>query len=235
MKWTERSQAVVKGDERVLLKKRCFRAPKEEKQSVTNKESSALHYDEPLFQALRQLRLELARQEAVPPYVVFSDRTLQEMAVYFPQTQEEFGRINGVGPVKWMKYGEKFLELIRAQAAGRSAPKKEGMPSHYQRKDSREKTLSLYRQGRRIEEIMEDRQLARSTIVTHLIEAKQQGAQLDLEPMIPEERQETIQQVISEVGTSRLVPIKEKLPSDFTYEEIRLVIAFFKGGGINET
>lgn len=114
LKWTEKSQAVVNCLEAVYFKKRDFRQFKEKRDVVNKKSPLALHYDEALFQTLRQLRLETARQENVPPYVVFSDRALQEMAVSFPQTKEEFGRINGVGPIKWIKYGEKFLELIRS-------------------------------------------------------------------------------------------------------------------------
>lgn len=112
LKWTELSLAIVNGQESVYFKKRVFKAPKEEKTVIKGRESASLYYDEPLFQALRQLRLEIARQEEVPPYVVFNDRALQEMAVHFPRTKEEFMRINGVGPIKWVKYGEKFLALI---------------------------------------------------------------------------------------------------------------------------
>ncbi len=67
-----------------------------------------------LFERLRTKRKMVADEEEVPAFVVFSDRTLQEMATYFPQTEDAFLRIHGVGPVKVEKYAEDFLSIIRA-------------------------------------------------------------------------------------------------------------------------
>src|SRR5262249_55924 len=109
VKWTEKSQACVKGSEPVTFRKKIFKAPKEEREVLKKKEPHALEYSEKLFQGLRELRLKIAREEKVPPYVVFSDRALQEMAAHLPKTSDEFSRINGVGPIKLLKYGETFL------------------------------------------------------------------------------------------------------------------------------
>ena len=68
--------------------------------------------DEALFEALRQLRLELAREQKVPPYVVFSDRTLIEMAVSRPASEAELRQVHGVGDAKLERYGEVFLALV---------------------------------------------------------------------------------------------------------------------------
>ena len=75
--------------------------------------SAAPAYDEALFQRLRTLRHELADAANVPPYVVFSDRALMEMATYYPQTPDRLLDINGVGRVKLERYGEQFLSSIR--------------------------------------------------------------------------------------------------------------------------
>jgi len=65
-----------------------------------------------LFQALRQKRKELANQKGVPPYVVFSDRTLMEMAEYCPSTLAEMAEIHGIGAVKLKRYGSIFLAVL---------------------------------------------------------------------------------------------------------------------------
>ena len=109
VKWTERSQTAVKGQEPVFIRKKHF---KPEKEPARQRASATINFDAKVFEALRQLRTEIAKDEKVPPYVVFSDRALQEMAAYLPRTQDEFGRINGVGPIKWLKYGEQFLACI---------------------------------------------------------------------------------------------------------------------------
>lgn len=228
LKWTELSSAVIKGEQTVFFKKRDFKAKKEERVSGKIRDNVTLHYDEPLFEALRRLRLQIAREEEVPPYVVFSDRALQEMAVYFPQTQQEFAKINGVGPIKWVKYGEKFLEEIRNHGGVKNVLVGERASVPLQRRNSTEETLSLYQQGHNLEQIMHKRQLAKSTILTHLEEAIQQGADLDISPLVSPEKQSMIKKVIAEAGADRLAPLKEKLPVEISYEEIRLVCAFFR-------
>lgn len=233
LKWSDQSSAVVKGEQKVFFKKRNFKAQKgerveKERRSIKEKEASTLHYDETLFETLRQLRLQIAREEAVPPYVVFSDRALQEMAVSFPQTQQEFAQINGVGPIKWIKYGEKFLDVIRSQKKEKVIPVKEQELTSVQRRNSLEETVDLYQQGNSLEQIMQIRQLARSTILTHLTEAIQEGHDLDLFPLISFDKRAAIEKVIAELGAERLAPIKEKLPADISFDEIRLVAAFFR-------
>ena len=70
--------------------------------------------DDPLFEQLRTLRLKLAQEAGVPPFVVFSDKTLRDMASRMPVTEEEFLEVNGVGLSKLEKYGEPFMEEIKA-------------------------------------------------------------------------------------------------------------------------
>jgi ATP-dependent DNA helicase RecQ len=71
--------------------------------------------DDPLFEALRARRRELAAEAAVPPYVIFHDSTLREMAAARPATLQALSRVSGVGAAKLERYGEAFVEVIRAQ------------------------------------------------------------------------------------------------------------------------
>jgi ATP-dependent DNA helicase RecQ len=70
-------------------------------------------YDDALFERLRAQRTVLARAESLPPYCVFNDRTLREMATYRPTTPAGLLRIYGVGAAKASKYGETFLAVMR--------------------------------------------------------------------------------------------------------------------------
>jgi ATP-dependent DNA helicase RecQ len=72
-----------------------------------------LSSDDRLFEILRSKRKELADEAGVPPYVIFSDKTLIEMAVFFPQSSDSLLDIHGVGAVKCKKFGELFLNIIR--------------------------------------------------------------------------------------------------------------------------
>ncbi len=64
-----------------------------------------------LFERLRSLRMEIARKEKVPPYLVFSDKTLTHMCILQPKTREEMLQVSGVGEYKFEKYGKQFLEV----------------------------------------------------------------------------------------------------------------------------
>lgn len=71
--------------------------------------------DESLFEKLRRLRTEIAKEEKVPPYIVFSDKTLTHMCMVKPTTKEEMLQVSGVGEFKYEKYGERFLACVRSE------------------------------------------------------------------------------------------------------------------------
>lgn len=75
-------------------------------------DKSSAEYADPLFARLRELRLEIAKREALPPYIIFSDATLLEMVRERPQTRAEMLEISGVGEIKWEKYGAAFVAEI---------------------------------------------------------------------------------------------------------------------------
>ena len=75
--------------------------------------------DQSLFERLRQKRLVLAKAQKLPPYVIFHDRTLQEIAITKPTNLEEFSRITGVGEHKLKRYGAAFLEVISGESEAR--------------------------------------------------------------------------------------------------------------------
>lgn len=82
--------------------------------------SASAHSGNGPFEALRALRTRLARTQHVPPYLIFSDKTLEAMCVQLPQTKEEMLSVHGVGELKYQKYGEDFLALCR-ELAGEDA------------------------------------------------------------------------------------------------------------------
>jgi ATP-dependent DNA helicase RecQ len=90
-----------------------------------------LSYDSRLFEILRKKRKELADESGVPPYVIFSDKTLVEMAVYFPQSSDSLLDIHGLGAVKSKRYGALFFDTIRMycrQNQIEERPKRAGRP-----------------------------------------------------------------------------------------------------------
>ncbi len=117
VKLTGQSEILLQPDAVLIMKmaREEKKKPKTEKESkkIKTKTSGVLSQeDEPLFQRLRQLRMEIAREEKVPPYIVFSDKTLVHMCIIKPHDKEEMLTVSGVGEHKYTKYGEKFLREI---------------------------------------------------------------------------------------------------------------------------
>ena len=86
--------------------------PREKQAKKREKKTPIQTRNQGLFDALRELRTEIAREQGVPPYIIFHDKTLNEMAEQQPVTLEQMRGINGVGEQKLQRYGERFLGLL---------------------------------------------------------------------------------------------------------------------------
>lgn len=118
VKLTERSDAILNGQEQVIMKM----AKDQEEEAKVKKPKKAgstgtvlTQKEMTLFEKLRALRMEIARAERVPPYIVFSDKTLTHMCSVRPGTKEEMLTVTGVGQFKYEKYGERFLKCIQEE------------------------------------------------------------------------------------------------------------------------
>jgi ATP-dependent DNA helicase RecQ len=103
------ARAILKGEQPVTI----VEPPKSGHARRRERNRLANPVDDPLFEALRKLRRELAADARLPPYVIFNDATLREMAAVRPSTPAELGEVNGVGSRKLEAYGEAFLAVIR--------------------------------------------------------------------------------------------------------------------------
>jgi len=128
-----------------------------------------------LFEKLRELRNELARDENVPAYIIFSDASLKDMEDQEPKTEAEFLQISGVGQAKLEKYATDFLKLIAAHKAP-TKPKSKGKTV--------EETRKLIAEGLNLEEIAEARQLTTGSIYNHLMILHKEGMDVDFDQFI---------------------------------------------------
>lgn len=109
---TDAGWKVLKGEDRVELRKDLGAAAKASKARTRSAAATVGDADARLLAALKALRSELARAQNVPAYVVFSDRSLAEMATHRPTTLSALREIHGVGDTKLQRYGAAFLEVI---------------------------------------------------------------------------------------------------------------------------
>jgi len=114
LKLTETARPVLKGEQEVWLRRDAEPEKKLSKaeRSARAKEAFEGANDDPLWQALKAKRLELAREQGVPPYVIFHDSTLLEIHNRKPQTLDDMGQISGIGQAKLLKYGDAFLQVL---------------------------------------------------------------------------------------------------------------------------
>jgi len=112
LKLTEQARIILRGETKLILAKPRIKQAELKKVSSKKVAAQNLEYDKRLFEKLRQVRKTLAEKAAVPPFVIFSDASLIEMAAYLPTTDSEFLSINGVGQKKLESYGEIFIDAI---------------------------------------------------------------------------------------------------------------------------
>ncbi|TRX58716.1 DNA helicase RecQ [Fulvivirga sp. M361] len=190
-------------------------------------EEVELHVD--LGVILKELRKMIADSEGVPAYVVFSDASLRELLLYLPTTLQHLEQISGFGMVKVQRYGDPIIEKIAAYCKEHNLESKERAVPKATSKRTKSaggthlKTLELFKNGRSIREIAKERNLRHGTIESHLDLLIKEG-KLQISEALSAERVNTILSVLSDIREPGLKPVKEKLPEDFSYGEIRMVM-----------
>jgi ATP-dependent DNA helicase RecQ len=229
---TEKSMDVLAGNTPVQLI--AVKAKEEKKLKLVSEVSHP--YIQALFDDLRRLRTTFAKHENVPPYVIFSDATLVEMATYLPLRPEELRQISGVGDLKFDKYGNDFLGEIRSYCKRNNlesrihlkSPKRERKQRTKRDasgKDTYQISLEMFRGGMTIPEIARERGVANSTVENHLARFITSG-KIGVDELVPVEKIETIRNAVVRFSESEaLSPIKEFLGEGYSYGEIRAVIA----------
>lgn len=187
-------------------------------------------YDKGLFEKLKNLRFSLARKLGVPPYLVFSDATLVEMAVHYPQDSSAFRMIHGVGQLKAERFGDDFLRVIRnyivenqlkpkrttnvsVKKSGRSAPP-----------DTVYQTLTLFERGMDAEGIAVERGLSPRTVEGHLVELVKQG-KIPVGSFLTVDEMEEILGEHRKHGNGFLKPLKEFFGDKYSYFDLQLAVA----------
>ncbi len=157
---TELGMRILRGQQELELSVFVPFQPKEKKRS----EAPVRAIVDPvtqLFEQLKNVRTLIARKEGVPPYIIFSDATLMEMATRHPATIEQLLEVSGVGERKAVRYGNKFLKEIR---------RFDGLGASRQSGTSLKETLILFNAGVPIGEIAQIKNVKLSTVYTHLAE-----------------------------------------------------------------
>jgi ATP-dependent DNA helicase RecQ len=202
--------------------------------------ADAGRYDEDLFERLRSLRKKIAEEHQVPPYVIFSDKTLHEMCRSFPAALPEMRRISGVGDAKLDRYGDAFIREIKkyldehpdvvvqereiddfaSHAVQSRTGKKKG--------ETANETYEFFKKGMSLDDIAKLRNLAPSTISSHMERLIREGCEIDIDRLVDQAKRKQIEQVFLSTGQWALNPVIERFNGSVTYEEARIVRAWIQ-------
>lgn len=238
LKLTDKAWDVFQGEKTVLghLKKRDNNKEVAEEPKI----KTTPDHDNDLFEILRKKRKNLADDAGVPPYVIFSDRTLIELAAYFPQTMEGLLDIHGVGIVKRKKYGSVFLRLIQTYCRDRE------IKERY--KNSKIQTRTLPRQAERqrhivigealdsgcsIPDIMAEFNIKLDTVLNHLFNYYYEGRTirsadelLKMSTCSPDQKH-LVLDTFKRLGSELLKPIFEALDGKISYQELKIFRLYY--------
>ncbi|PRY15401.1 ATP-dependent DNA helicase RecQ [Pontibacter ummariensis] len=220
LKLTEQSRQVLFEGRKVQLVK--FEEVKQDEPAMKPRPKRELLKDA-LFERLRSLRKGIADEHGVPPYVVFTDTTLQEMAAERPTNKIAMLSISGVGAQKFERYGDAFItEII-------------GFINEEQQKGSKMKgathlaTLEMLQQGYSVEQIAKQRSLNPVTVYSHIATLYEQGYPVNLSPYVSKAEYKAISRAIAKLGAeAKLKDLYEALQEQYDYHKIRLSVSLYK-------
>jgi ATP-dependent DNA helicase RecQ len=201
-----------------------------------------LDYDRELFEILRQTRKQLADDAGIPPFVIFADKTLVEMATFFPQSNENFLDMHGIGKVKAEKYGTRFMQVIGSYCRDKQIqerPKKPPPEVSVQSdpkaatpaKEATPRFISvgeMFDAGRTIRDIVDTFGIQQTTVIGHLVRYVREGFALDGEKILlasslPDDQLERVIAAFDRCGNEYLKPAFDFLNGTVHYDELAIL------------
>ena len=199
-----------------------------------------LQYDADLFDKLRAVRKSIADEANLPPYTVFHDSSLREMAAFCPSNLDEFRDIRGVGNAKTERYGTQFLAVIAEHRADTSTERTLVTQTLHpgtevdapQLRPRTRQVVACYLETQSLSVAAEQLGIAPSTVSGHLERYVQAGYDLSLEPIIAESTvaaadRAVIFEMFAESDTDNLKPIFEHFNGEISYLELRILLLWY--------
>lgn len=219
LKLTEFAWQKLKAKEKILL------PMQESLPEVSNKPST--HHEE-LLDELKALRFAIAQKSGVPPYVVFADSSLVEMATYLPIEEGSFLEISGVGQVKAQSYGSDFMKIIADYASFHKLSPQRKIQTQRTKplrsSQSEVMTLKLFNEGKNIYQIAEARGMTFNTVEEHLVNMVKKK-EVDAEKFLSKDDLLNIRLAHRRQGTHFLKPLKEHFGERYSYFQLKIALA----------
>jgi len=232
----DKGHSVLKGDENVFgTLDRTATAMSTEEASRVASEVEA-EYDEGLFEVLRKERKNMADEKGIPPYTIFPDTTLMEMAYYYPKDKEHLLPLYGVGEVKLKKYGAAFIGIIKKYTAEHDIDsKEETLQEKVEELESVElhqKIGKAFNDGQSISHLAEEHGVKEVTILNHLKDYLKEDNDLRLDGItdatnLSLRQQDEIIKIFDEKGSHMLKVVYDRMNKKIGYDQIRIMQLYY--------
>jgi hypothetical protein len=193
----------------------------------------------PLYNALNEMRKKIGKETGLPLYMIFGNQVMKNICDALPANRDALLNVSGFGKAKVNKYGDDVLELIhdycddhniepQAVVAATKRVRKEKTEGAADKRDTAEESYKLFRQGKTVQQIAEQRNLTVNTIEGHLAKAIRKGL-IKIEELMPlEEAQRIARYFPPAIFEAKLGAVKAKAPSDISYGKLNLVMAWIQ-------
>ncbi|MDH3709010.1 MAG: DNA helicase RecQ [Cyclobacteriaceae bacterium] len=229
LKLSQKGEKFLKDPQSVILSK-DHEYGEHDDTAPSNEIIARKSYDTALFELLKGLRKKIARQRELPPYVIFQDPSLQEMAVTYPTTKEELGQINGVGQGKISKFGEPFIKAIKQYVEENDITTASDVVIKSAINKSKNKIFIIQQIDRKVdlEEIAESKNMKMEELLGEIEQICYSGTKLNLdyyvEQIMDDERQDDLYDYFMDAETDSIsLAMKELEEEDYSEEELRLM------------
>lgn len=231
LKITKRGEAFLKKPHPIeLARDHDFTTDIEDEEGSNERAVNSKAYDEKLYELLKNLRKRIAKEKGLPPYVIFQDPSLEEMATTYPTTKEEMAQVNGVGMGKVNKFGQPFLDVIQKYVDENDIETASDVVVKSSVNKSKTKISIIQQIDRKIdlEEIAESTRLTFEELLTEIENICFSGTKLNLnyyiDQVLDPQKQEELHDYFMEAETDSLeAALKSDDIADFSEEEIRLM------------
>lgn len=236
---TDHGRACLKGEAEPKLYQPAEKGKRKSGKKAKAETTSWAGVDRELFDVLKRLRSRLAEEKNLPPYMVFGDASLRDLARRMPTSRAKLLSCYGVGEHKAGEYGQAVMDAISeymeasgiepnneafADESGKAGPPERVAVKKKSTSAARDSAFAMFDQGQGVDEVVEHVARARSTVMEYFVDYLRHNNITDASPYVPVSELSRIEAAAAEVGIDALQPIHQALGGDIGYDTIRIVV-----------
>lgn len=229
LKLTPKGQDFLASPQSIILTKDHDYSDSGDEDDIEKTAVSPKSFDETLFEMLKKLRKQVAKQKGLPPYVIFQDPSLEEIATTYPTTKDELAAVNGVGMGKVIKFGKPFLDLISEYVEEHDIVTAADVMVKTSVNKSKMKIFIIQQVDKKVdlEDIADAKDVSMEELVEEIENICYSGTKLNLDyyltQILDEDRQDEIIDYFMNAETDRIADALDEFEDEYTEEELRLM------------